>query len=107
LYLSEFEGRALGAVNDRRPNTDSAIVCDVGALQAANAEVVDALARMHLQALRVGCRLELRNASDQLRELIVFMGLCEVLRLETRRQPEDGEQALGLQEEVQPDDLPV
>ena len=96
-----LEGRALGAV-DVRP-----IVCDVEALQTADAEVIDALARLHLHVRRAGCRLELRGASDQLRELIAFMGLLEVLRVEPRGQPEDREEPLGLQEEVEPDDLPV
>jgi ABC-type transporter Mla MlaB component len=40
---------------------------------------VDALARLHLVARRRNCRIELRQASDQLRELVAFMGLENVL----------------------------
>jgi ABC-type transporter Mla MlaB component len=52
--------------------------CEVSDI-AANAVAVDALARLALVARRRGCRLELRGASAELRELIAFMGLTGVL----------------------------
>jgi ABC-type transporter Mla MlaB component len=53
-------------------------VCDVRGVKA-DAVAVDALARLQLAARRYGCRIRLRNASDELRELVVFMGLEDVL----------------------------
>jgi hypothetical protein len=65
-------------------------------------ELVDALARLQLVARRSGGMIQLR-ASDQLRELLVFAGLDEVLFLEPRRQTEKGIE-LGIEEVVQPGD---
>lgn len=53
-------------------------VCEVAGV-AADAVSVDALARLQLAARRHHCRVELRHASDELRDLIAFMGLEEVL----------------------------
>jgi ABC-type transporter Mla MlaB component len=53
-------------------------LCDVAGVPA-DAVCVDALARLQLAARRNGCRVRLRNASDELRELVVFMGLRDVL----------------------------
>ena len=54
-------------------------VCDVAGL-APDAVSVDALARLQLTAVRLRCRVCLRNASPELLELIAFMGLGECLR---------------------------
>ena len=57
----------------------SAVVrCDVSGVEP-DAVTVDALARLQLTALRLGCRVRLRHASDRLRELVAFMGLSGVL----------------------------
>jgi ABC-type transporter Mla MlaB component len=52
--------------------------CDVSGL-LPDAVTVDALARLQLAARRHGCRVRLRNASAELRELLAFMGLRDVL----------------------------
>jgi ABC-type transporter Mla MlaB component len=44
-----------------------------------NAVTVDALARLQLAARRYGCQVRLRNATPELRELLSFMGLKDVL----------------------------
>jgi ABC-type transporter Mla MlaB component len=53
-------------------------LCDVRGV-APDAVTVDALARLQLTASRCGCRVRLRNASDELLELVAFMGLKDVL----------------------------
>ncbi|HWD65697.1 MAG TPA: hypothetical protein VG405_11025 [Solirubrobacteraceae bacterium] len=53
--------------------------CDATELPA-DARVVDALARVALVARRHGCELWLCHAAPELRELIEFMGLSDVLR---------------------------
>jgi ABC-type transporter Mla MlaB component len=50
-------------------------VCDV----ASDAVTVDALARLQLAARRHGCQVRLQGASDDLRDLVAFMGLRDVL----------------------------
>ena len=53
-------------------------ICDVAGI-AVDAVSVDALARFALAARRHRCRIQLRNAADELRDLIAFMGLDDVL----------------------------
>jgi ABC-type transporter Mla MlaB component len=53
-------------------------VCDVAGV-VADAVAVDALARLQLAARRNRCRVELQHASDELLDLIAFMGLDDVL----------------------------
>jgi len=45
----------------------------------ADAVTVDALARLQLAAGRHQCRVRLRGASPELRQLVTFMGLRDVL----------------------------
>jgi ABC-type transporter Mla MlaB component len=52
--------------------------CDVGSVPA-DAVTVDALARLQLAAGRRGCRVELRQASEELCRLVALMGLADVL----------------------------
>ena len=52
--------------------------CDVRGVDP-DAVIVDALARLQLAARRHGCQVRLRNASDELLELVAFMGLRDVL----------------------------
>jgi ABC-type transporter Mla MlaB component len=53
-------------------------LCDVCEVDC-DAVTVDALARLQLAARRHGCRVRLLNASDELRALVGFMGLANVL----------------------------
>jgi len=55
------------------------VLCDVRGLDP-DAVAVDALARLELGARRHGCHVRLRNASDELLDLVTFMGLRDVLR---------------------------
>ena len=52
--------------------------CDASSLPA-DAGVVDGLARLTLVGRRHGCELRLCGATPELRRLIVFMGLEDVL----------------------------
>ncbi len=53
-------------------------LCDVSGVEP-DAVTVDALARLQLAANRQGCRVCLQNASDDLRTLVAFMGLTDVI----------------------------
>ncbi|HEV2951384.1 MAG TPA: STAS domain-containing protein [Actinomycetota bacterium] len=70
------------------------VVCDVGALTDPDCVAVDALARLQLTVGRLGCRLRLRGVTPELRALLCFVGLSEVVGqdatsgVEPRRQPE-------------------
>jgi len=79
------------------------IVVDVSTL-APDAVTVDALARLQLASQRLGGRVQLRGVSDELQELIAFAGLERVLRVEPRREAEEREQRLGVEEEREFDD---
>jgi ABC-type transporter Mla MlaB component len=52
--------------------------CDVTGVQP-DVVTADALARLQLAAKRRGCVVRLRGASSELRELLAFMGLGDVL----------------------------
>ena len=89
------------------------VVCDVGALEA-DLVAIEALTRLRLTALRLGCGLRLRSASPALEQMVAFCGLCDVLPVETglvlRRnggQPEQREQPLRFEERVEGRDPPV
>jgi ABC-type transporter Mla MlaB component len=60
--------------------------CDVSGVDP-DAVTVDALCRLQLAARRFGCRVQLENASAELRELIDFMGLTDVLADESGLEP--------------------
>jgi hypothetical protein len=72
---------------------------------APDLELVDALARLQLMALRRGCSIHLRPC-EELRELLLFVGLADVLSVEPRRKTEEGIE-LGIEEVVQPGDPSV
>jgi ABC-type transporter Mla MlaB component len=59
-------------------STADVALCDVSGVDP-DAVTVDALARLQLAARRHGCRVRLRQASDELLDLVVFMGLRDVL----------------------------
>ena len=68
---------------------------------------VDALARLQLAALRLGGCVCLRDAPEELFDLIALAGLREVLRAEGelsggRRQAEQREEPLDVEEEADP-----
>jgi ABC-type transporter Mla MlaB component len=52
--------------------------CDVSGIDP-DAVTVDALARLQLAARRHGCRVRLRHASDELIDVLAFMGLRDVM----------------------------
>jgi len=62
------------------------IACDVDALPADLA-TVDALARLQLGALRQGSAIRLEGVPADLRELLAFCGLGEVLRAQREAPP--------------------
>ena len=59
-------------------STADVAVCDVRDVEP-DAVTVDALARLQLVARRQRCRVILRNASEELVDLVAFMGLEDVL----------------------------
>lgn len=85
------------------------VVCDVSALTEPDLAAVEALARLRLAAGRSGHRVGLRGASARLRELLALTGLEVVLPLwvEPGGQAEEGEEAVGVEEGVEPGDAAV
>ena len=91
------------------------VVCDVAGI-SADLVTVEVLARLRLTALRLGCRLELRNVSRELARLLGFCGLRDVLPSErldrlalgwNGGQAEEGEPARRVEERVEPGDPPA
>jgi ABC-type transporter Mla MlaB component len=90
---------------------DGDVVCDVGCIVEADALTVGALARLQLTAQRSGRNVRLRNASPALRELLVLVGLRDVMRLSADSglqpgwQTEEREEGGGVEEGGETDDL--
>ena len=90
------------------------LVCDVRGVRAPDLATIDALARLCLTARRLGCRVELRGACPELRELLGLVGLGDVvaceedagggLGLQASRQPEEREEPGRVEEESDPGD---
>ncbi len=69
-----------------------------------DAVTIDALARLQLSSQRVDLELRLRHASSELQELLAFVGLEEVLRLESGGQHKQRKQRVGVEEERELDE---
>jgi hypothetical protein len=70
-------------------------------------ETIDLLARLQFAARRHGCTLRFLHGSPALGELIAFAGLEGVLSVDARRQAEEGEDPVGVEEERQLDNPAV
>jgi hypothetical protein len=68
-------------------------------------ETVDALARLQLALRRAGGELRVVGPPEELRELIAFVGLEDVLVVEPQREAEQREEGLGVEEEAELGDL--
>ncbi len=60
------------------PTEATVAFCDARGVPA-DAVTVDALARLQVAAKRRGCQIRLRDACPELRGLIAFMGLADVI----------------------------
>jgi hypothetical protein len=81
------------------------VTCDVGGVTRPTVVTVEALARLRVVARRHGWRLVLRGASPGLLRLVALLGLADALP-QAGRQPEQGEQAGGVEEVVDRRDPP-
>jgi anti-anti-sigma regulatory factor len=87
------------------------VLCDVRAISSPDASTIDLLARLQLAARRLGCRIRLYGAQPRLRDLLLLTGLSEVLPVgsvelvQAGREAEEREDALDVQERVDPGDL--
>ncbi|MET7680226.1 STAS domain-containing protein [Streptomyces sp. NPDC005423] len=87
------------AVRARLASTGARVVLvEVAGPGPPGLATVDLLARLELAARRSGGRIRLRECGPELSALLRLVGL----RFETERNPEQGEPALGVQEEVEP-----
>ena len=78
------------------------IVCEIAGTGAVDLATLEALARLALEARRLGLELRLRSVSSEVRELITLAGLEAVLLgVQAGRQPEQREQPLRVEEERQ------
>ena len=68
-------------------------------MSTVSLDAVEALARLQLAARRKGLDLRLHVVSRELRDLIELTGLTQVLGVEPRRQAEEREQRLSVEEE--------
>ena len=79
IQRSDLQGLADRVCAFLTANPADVAFCDVTGFDEVDAVTVDALARLQRGARLNGCQIRLRGASDQLRALIEFMGLQDVL----------------------------
>ena len=84
----------------------SRLVCDTSAFEHPDLGTIADLARLQIAARRLGLDVILRNAPAALLELVAFVGLSDVLRVEPQRQAEERDERLGVEEERELDDPP-
>ncbi len=114
-----FDRRSVVPIRDRlrRLSADrNDLACDVTGV-APDLRALDALAQLQLTVRRLGGELRLEGVPPGLMELALLAGLDDILSIagasrvgsdvETRRQPEQREQPLGVEEEHTPSDLAV
>lgn len=77
-----------------------AVVCDAGAVTAPGLAAVEVLARLRITA--AGRPFRVTGAGSDLRALLGLVGLVELLG-----EPEEREPPGGVEEGIEPDDLPV
>lgn len=75
------------------------VICDCAQIGDPKLATIDQLARLALAARQLGCQVYLRHANAALLELIELAGLADVLRVEVEREPEEGEEPGGVEEE--------
>jgi len=98
--------QGLGQDMERIATGPDHIDCDLAALDRADFAVVNLVARLLLAARRGECELRIANPPVGLAELLALSGLDRLphLHVQMVRQPEQGEEALGVQEERDPAD---
>lgn len=72
---------------------------DCARLVRPDVSLVDRVARLRVAARRLGFELRLVNAEPALVELVDLCGLSGALGVEVKRQPEEGEEAGGVEKE--------
>jgi ABC-type transporter Mla MlaB component len=78
LARSDLPGLSARVCALLRSTHATVALCDVSGI-GADAVAVDALARLQLAAYRHGCQVRLRRCTPELRDLVAFMGLADVL----------------------------
>jgi ABC-type transporter Mla MlaB component len=81
------------------------VLCDLAAVARPDVVTVEALARLRMTARRYGWRLLVDGAGPALLELVGLLGLTDLLP-EAGRQPEEREEAGGVEEVVDRRDPP-
>ena len=101
----------VGLLGVEWPDADAPrVLVDVSSITDPDCGTVDALARIQLAARRLGQSVLLLGAPPRLIELVEMAGLADVLplapgsALEVARETEEGEEALGVEEERDPAD---
>lgn len=83
------------------------VILDCARIKDPDVSAVECIARLLLQARREGCDCRLREASDELLQLIELAGLDGLLSVEVERQPEQRKQPCCVEEESELADPPV
>ena len=82
------------------------LTCVMREVTRPDLETVEALCRLRVSARRLGYVLRLVEGASELDALLAFCGLASTFT-ESQGEAEEGEEALGVEEEVEPGDPAV
>jgi hypothetical protein len=77
------------------------VTCHMGGITAPDLATIDALCRLRVSAAHLGYVLRLRETTSRLDELLALCGLDQSPPV-GQRQPEEREETLRVEEEVEP-----
>jgi anti-anti-sigma regulatory factor len=83
----EIPGMCADLAGVLRGRTGVLVWCDADTCTQVDAVILEALLCLHLTVRRTGNRLRLRGASAELRDLLAFTGLAQVLAGEASVEP--------------------
>ena len=109
IARDRIPGLCAGLAFALRTNPAALVVCDTAGIDDPDIPTVEALARLHLTAKRLGCRFLLSDPGAALADLLDLAGLGEVVgadekgsALEASGEAEQREQPVGVEEERDP-----
>ena len=79
ILRSDIEGLTVRVCRLLEQGKPEIALCECRSIDVPDAVVVEALARLQLAAQRNACRVWLVNASQELHDLVAFMGLTDVI----------------------------
>jgi anti-anti-sigma regulatory factor len=91
---------------ENEPSIRPVVTCDMGAVSEPDLETLDALCRFHMAVAQMGYVLRLKEATERLDQLLTLCGLDQSFSVD-QGQAKEGEETVGVEEEIEPGNPPA